>query len=295
MSNAKKVNSFFMLPVVMSLLFLVSCRNENLYQQCKWKNVTSKDGVSIAYSVTSSGDVALVFVHGLSCDSRYWQKQVPYFAKKYQVITIDLPGHGHSGAGRDVYSMEAFGDDVAVVIENENIRKAILIGHSMGGAIILQAAGEKPEEVIGVIGIDTLHNFEEKVTQEQIDSLVKPLEADFRNNFEKFVRDMFPADANQKLVDWVAIDMVSSDKEIAISCIEDYINSDTVKMVKKVSCPIISINSDLWPSNAQANEKYCEAYKLYLMTGLGHFIMLEDSDKFNPLLEKVITEIIKAN
>ena len=54
----------------------------------------SSDGVDIHYEVHGEGEPALVFIHGWSCDRSYWRAQVEYFAKQYQVITIDLAGHG---------------------------------------------------------------------------------------------------------------------------------------------------------------------------------------------------------
>lgn len=69
--------------------------------QTKWLHVVlSKDGVPISYEVFGSGEPTLVFVHGWSCDSRYWRCQVPYFGKNHRVVTIDFAGHGHSGTGR---------------------------------------------------------------------------------------------------------------------------------------------------------------------------------------------------
>ena len=60
----------------------------------------SADGTPIAYEVRGAGEPTLVFVHGWSCDARYWREQVPEFAKRHKVVTLDLAGHGHSGAGR---------------------------------------------------------------------------------------------------------------------------------------------------------------------------------------------------
>jgi len=100
------------------------------------KNVKSFDGELISYSVSGKGDLALVFVHGWSCDSRYWMEQVPYFSKKYKVVTIDLAGHGHSGSERSVYSLKSFAEDVKAVVEAVGTQQVILIGHSMDGGVI---------------------------------------------------------------------------------------------------------------------------------------------------------------
>ena len=98
----------------------------------------------------------LVFVHGWSCDSRYWRAQIPYFSQKYRIALVDLAGHGHSGFGRSNYTMGSFGEDVLAVVEALGAEKVILIGHSMGGIVIAEAARLMPEKVLGLIGVDTL-------------------------------------------------------------------------------------------------------------------------------------------
>ncbi len=76
----------------------------------EWPRIAaSKDGVPISFEVHGSGEPTLVFVHGWSCDSRYWREQVPALSPKHRVVVLDLAGHGHSGAGRKRYTTAAFG------------------------------------------------------------------------------------------------------------------------------------------------------------------------------------------
>src|SRR6185503_15216252 len=56
--------------------------------------VKSADGVAVRYEVLGSGTPAVVFVHGWSCDRRYWREQVDHFAERFTVVTVDLAGHG---------------------------------------------------------------------------------------------------------------------------------------------------------------------------------------------------------
>ncbi len=93
----------------------------------------SADGIPLAYEVHGTGRPALVFVHGWSCDRRYWSKQIDYFAQRYQVVVLDLAGHGESGLGRRAWTIPAFGQDVVAVVEKLGLKEAVLIGHSMGG------------------------------------------------------------------------------------------------------------------------------------------------------------------
>ncbi len=91
--------------------------------------VLSADGIPVHYEVAGSGSPALVFVHGWSCDRGYWRGQVGYFAGRYQVVTIDLAGHGSSGPGRRAWTMPGFGADVVAVMEHLRTPQMVLIGH----------------------------------------------------------------------------------------------------------------------------------------------------------------------
>ena len=66
------------------------------YCNAKIGIVPSYDGQLISYNVFGNGQTTLVFVHGWGGDGRYWRYQVPYFFKKYRIVTIDLAGHGNS-------------------------------------------------------------------------------------------------------------------------------------------------------------------------------------------------------
>jgi pimeloyl-ACP methyl ester carboxylesterase len=116
---------------------------------------TSDDGVAIAYDTYGTGATTLVFVHGWACDSTFWRLQVEAFAPDYRVITLDLAGHGRSGSGRMEWTAAHFASDVAAVLRSADASNVILIGHSLGGPIVLEAALLAPERVIGIVGVDT--------------------------------------------------------------------------------------------------------------------------------------------
>lgn len=257
-------------------------------------NTLSSDNVPIAYAVYGPAtDPTVVFVHGWSCDSRYWHNQIPYFTKKYGVITVDLAGHGNSGFGRKVYTTEAFGQDVAAVLRKLDVKKAILVGHSMGGEIILYAAKIASERVIGLVGVDTLEDLGMVYPDEVKNSIYEPIAADFVPEVQKFVRTMFPANADKALVEAVARDMSSAPQDVALSSMKEYFNKvSDPELIKDLKVPLKSVNADLWPTNVEGNKKLVPSYEMALMKGHGHFIMLEDPSQFNALLEQMINRVL---
>ena len=170
--------------------------------QSVWpQTAVSKDGVPIAYEQYGAGEPTLVFVHGWSCDSRYWRAQIDHFAKKYRVVVLDLAGHGHSGLTRNRYTMQAFGQDVRAVVEAVGGRSVILIGHSMGGQVIAEAARLMPDRVIGLIGVDTFDNIEYPLTRKELEQMIAPLVDDFQVGTREFVAGMIRPDTDPRIRD----------------------------------------------------------------------------------------------
>ena len=111
------------------------------------------DGVKIHSSSAGSGRTTLVLVHGWTCDSSSWAAQVPALAKKYRVLTLDLPGHGQSGSPKDgKFSMDLFARAVEAVRAEAGTDKIVLVGHSMGAPVIRQYARLFPQHVAGAGG-----------------------------------------------------------------------------------------------------------------------------------------------
>ena len=215
------------------------------------------------------------------------------FSKEYKVITIDLAGHGHSSSNRLTNTRESFSEDVKAVIERENISKAILIGHSLGGGVIAKSAELMPEQVISIIGIDSYHNLEELVTQEFIDQMIAPFYSDFVAATKDFVASAFPESADEELVNWVKEDMSSAPKNSALDAFLNYIqesvSGEELRIFEKINIPVVSINARIWPTDSTANSRHIKDYKLFYVDGTGHFPMLEKPEEFNARLKEALT------
>lgn len=279
--------------IIITFLLLSGCANNE--PSLRHDTALSFDSERVAYDVLGKGKTTLIFIHGWSCDGRYWQEQTSVFAKDYQVITIDLAGHGHSSLNRAEYSMLSFAKDVQAVIDKENIDRAILIGHSMGGAVSAEAARLMPQKVIGIVGIDTLQNVAKHTPQRAIEEMVKPFEADFKNAAQHLVSSMFLESADQQLINWVKEDMSSAPKDIAIDAFRKYLgqytNGEAVSVFKDMTIPLVSINARGWPSEPEENRKHIKNYQLFYIEETGHFPMLVKPKEFNRLLKKALSAI----
>jgi len=93
---------------------------------------------------------AIVFVHGAANDHSVWALQSRYFAHHgYNVLAMDLPGHGHSG-GAALATVEAIADWIPRVLDAAGIAKAAVVGHSMGSLATLACAARHPDRVTAI-------------------------------------------------------------------------------------------------------------------------------------------------
>jgi pimeloyl-ACP methyl ester carboxylesterase len=253
---------------------------------------TSFDGVPIHYDVAGLGGPALVFVHGWSCDRTYWERQMEAFQSDHMVVAVDLAGHGDSGFERQTWSMEAFGSDVASVIEKLDLNEAILIGHSMGGSVLLEAERIVPSRVSALIAVDTFFDVEMILSQAQADQFLQPFRLDFRSTTRNYVTGyMFTPDTDASLKEAIATDMSLAPPEVAIESLEHLVMYDTPSALKKIGVPIHCINSDKYATRVQTARQYAPSFDVSILSGVSHFLMMEKPGAFNRLLEEVIDKL----
>jgi pimeloyl-ACP methyl ester carboxylesterase len=99
------------------------------------------------------GAPPFVFVHGFACAHDDWQAQIEHFSRQHRVLACDLPGHGRSAGSAADCSIERFGAAVAQLLE-ELDRPAVLVGHSMGCRVVLQASLGAPQRVAALALVD---------------------------------------------------------------------------------------------------------------------------------------------
>ena len=257
--------------------------------------VNATDGVPIHYSVQGKGDLALVFVHCWACDRTYWDNQVPEFSRNYRVVTIDLPGHGESGQGRKEWSIDSFGQDVKTVVTKLDLKRVVLVGSSMGGPISVAAARSMPDRVVAIVPVDSLLNVEQKITPEQLDGLVKGMQADYKGTITGLTNQYFfspntPAAVKERVIR----DATSRPPEMAIAILKGIFTNDPVPALREIKVPVHAINGDRAAADLAVNRKYAPQFDATILKGVGHYPMLEDPARFNQALADVLKKLPPA-
>jgi len=104
------------------------------------------------------GAPALVFVHGFACTHEDWKAQLDFFQRTNEAVACDLRGHGQTPGRPHECSIEHYGGDVAALVNNLELKSVVLIGHSMGCRVVLEAARLLPERTAGIVLVDGSRN-----------------------------------------------------------------------------------------------------------------------------------------
>ena len=257
------------------------------------RTVSSFDGVQIRYESRGRGRTALIFVHGFSCNRRHWDNQADVFSEKYQVVTLDLAGHGESGRDRTVWDMRAFGEDVASVVRELGLDNIVLVGHSMGASVISEAARMLSSETRGIVAVDNYKRLGIFRTPQQIDEMTEPFQTDFVGTMTEVFNGMFLPDANDEIRNEVVKGAISIPKNIGIEvyrAARTYENEGLKASLEALEIPKFAINSEeLRGTDLDAAREY--GVEVWPIKGVGHFVMLDDPEGFNAMLDDILDQI----
>lgn len=145
-------------------------------------------GRELYYERSGTGQTALVFVHGFSCDGTDWRQQMVHLAPRCDVVAFDLNGHGRSQTDLDTCTIEGFAEDVITLVERLGLHPATLVGHSMGCRVTLQALSRRPDLFTAGVLVDGGR----LATAETLEAV----NANIRNmldiqGYQEFVRQLF--------------------------------------------------------------------------------------------------------
>lgn len=285
----------FLIGVLLTLQY--SCNNDNTNSKTvsTEKIKIENQGVNIDYDDSKIGDTTILFIHGWGIDKTYWTDQVGFFAKRYRVITVDLPGFGKSGKNRNSWTVEDYGKDISAVLTKLDLKNVILVGHSMSGAIIVEAALTNPSRVIGIVGIDNFKNFgavETPQSKKEAADFFKAARAHYKETVSEYINQaLFSPSTDSLIRRKVLNDITNADSVIALNVLEqagNYPFDDKLKSFKKT---LFLINSDVIPTDTLTFQKNKIDYYLLNIGSTGHYPMLEKPQDLNLLLQQAIDKM----
>lgn len=253
------------------------------------------DGMKIHSTVTGKGAKTIVLVHGWTCDDTSWAANIPELARHYRVITLDLPGHGQSGAPKDgKVTTDMFAKAVEAVRAEQKVDKIILVGHSMGTPVIRQYAHLYPQHVSALVLVDGVV-VAPLPPGAQVQTPLDPKTMSAPDGLatrERFIRGMFTPKTPKDVQEHVLKMMLAAPPATAESAMRTTFDqayaSDEVMTVPAYG---IFAEKSFAIGAVPFLKKVLPKLEYVEMPGTGHFVMMEQPQEFNRLLMKFVESL----
>jgi pimeloyl-ACP methyl ester carboxylesterase len=132
------------------------------------------------------GAPPMLFVHGFACSHEDWKHQLDHVQKSHEVVACDLRGHGQTPGRPQECSIEHYGGDVAALVNNLELRDVVLVGHSMGCRVVLEAASLVPKRIKAVVLVDG-----SRLASSDPDAAATAARAAIGADYAKFAENLF--------------------------------------------------------------------------------------------------------
>ncbi|MCA9407609.1 MAG: alpha/beta fold hydrolase [Candidatus Omnitrophica bacterium] len=258
-------------------------------------------GIEWFYEVEGGGET-LLFLHGWGVDRRIWRQQTKHFCESYQVISIDLPGHGQSSFVH--VSMEEMVKDIGVILNDLGLDNITLIGSSLGGLFGLKLYSTIPEKFKRLVFVGSMPKFSQSedypygLDIKRIRKLNGQLDTAYPSIVDIFFRSLFTQEEREsRRFKWLQKFRKTDSKPIK-KALAEYLSimekEDLRQELRKVTVPMQFING-------REDQICCAKTTAYLQGILpharfdffencGHFPFLSKPYEFNEMLERFLKE-----
>lgn len=243
------------------------------------------DGARVHYKSFGKGSEAIVFVHGWTCNLEFWRMQTPAFSARTRVIALDLPGHGQSDKPTSVsYTMDYFARSVEAVMRDAAVKRAVLVGHSMGTPVVRQFYRRYPEKTLALVFVDgALRPFAPRAAMEQF---IAPLRTNYKQASAMMVDAMLQPVKSEAVRAEVKAAMLATPEHVGLSAMEGMMDDANWKE-DAISVPVLAVHarSPLWGADyEQFVRRLAPRVDFQVWDGVSHFLMMDEPEKFNRAL-----------
>lgn len=248
----------------------------------------SIDGYDISYKISGpEGADTLVVLQGWGTEMSLYDSVAAAVSDSYRVIQFDLPGFGNSDEPREPWNVDAYADFFCSFMEALGIKKAVLLGHSYGGRVIIKLAAREniPFEIEKIVLVDSAGVMPERSASQKFKVRMYKIKRNFLTS--KPVHSMFP-----EVIDYWMSKQGSEDYRNASpmmkKCLVMAVNEDLQHLMPSVKQEVLLVWGDLdmdTPiSDAHKMEEKMPNAALVVLTGTDHFSFLYKPVEFRNIL-----------
>jgi len=249
-----------------------------------------RDGLQLYYEQEGTGEPELLFVHGWCCDHTFYGPQVDHFKASHRVTTVDLRGCGESSKPDHGYDIPTLADDIAWLCDQAGITSPIVVGHSLGGMIVIELAARYPKLPRAVVADDPGPIDPTPRTVSIFEAFADELDGpDGENVRRAWVEDGAGPSADEKLSRWIVETMCAVPLPIAASVIRNLLDWNGVGALGLCEVPLLILSSGPYESNDPIRLSQIKPDACFGMTvGAGHFHQLETPGQVTAMIERFL-------
>ncbi len=264
-------------------------------------NYVFSHGTRLHYYRTGGEKPALVLVHGITDDGLCWTPVVEVLADQYDVIMVDMRGHGKSEAPEDGYTYGNMVSELAGFCQALNLDKPILLGHSMGAITTLALAGMYPDLPRAILLEDPppFWRSEHLAAQdaESRDGLKSWVESNKRKTSDDLLVELRannPGWQKAEWEPWINAKHRYSPHVTALAYPQDIKSLDFPNLLKRVACPVIFISAEQKLGAASSPEDISKLkeilpnLRVVHVDGAGHNIRRDRFERYMEIIEQVL-------
>ncbi|TVP54344.1 MAG: alpha/beta hydrolase [Halomonadaceae bacterium] len=233
----------------------------------------------------------LVLIHGWTCRRSDWETTLEALQDRHRLLALDLPGHGDSADQTPTqWTVAAMAALVAETVQQHVTGPVVLAGHSMGGAVALEAALllQNPQ-LKGVILVDTFALPYGDISEEQARDIEHPFQDNFAVAIEGLVENFSAATLTPASKNTLKQQMSAADPAFMLPLWNDLLRWNPEPALSGLTVPIHAINGDLIP--LAAKDRCEQRIKEWHLEGAGHFPQWEMPDRFHQCLAEVMATL----
>jgi pimeloyl-ACP methyl ester carboxylesterase len=250
------------------------------------------DRVRLNYREAGEGRPVLILIHGWASRLEHWQPVATALARHYQVLRLDLRGHGRSEAPPDGYSMRQFADDTAALARSRRIRNAVVVGHSMGSTVALELARRHPRLVSGVVMVDG--PLDQYATARDLEgsALWQALATHpYAESLVEFYANFFPDPRDAALAERVVSEAARTPEHVGLASWRATLTANVPAIAKQVRQPVLYVDGGHNLRSAEAVHRVLP-HASYAQAALsGHFIQLEVPDQLTAMIRRFVERL----
>lgn len=280
----------------------VETRNDN--HVAGW--VTTTDSIKLWVNVHGRGR-PVILIHGWTMSSQFWRRQIA-LSEEFQIITIDLRGHGRSQSTLRGHTIPRYARDVREVIQALDLRKAMLLGWSMGGSVVMdywQQFGGDRLSTIGLVetgpypmsdapwNTHRYHGHKTDIMQADLARMIQDrtvFGTSFVNNM--FLNGQAPAHA----LKWMVAEHLTVTDQTAAHIYEDYAQRDYTGILPTITVPALVIygrskHMCFGPSTGRFVAGTVSDSRFVILDKSGHMPFYEEAEIFNDAIRHFLLNL----